>query len=87
MTSPTDFARIEQGDVLVTLATTPAISAWLPLLGAIVTNFGGPLSHAAIVAREFGLPAVVGTGSATRTFHDGQRLRVDGAAGTVEPLD
>ena len=87
VTSPTDFARIEQGDVLVTLATTPAISAWLPLLGAIVTNFGGPLSHAAIVAREFGLPAVVGTGSATRTFHDGQRLRVDGAAGTVEPLD
>lgn len=84
---PDDLQRIERGDVLVISATSPSISAWLPLLGAIVTDRGGPLSHAAVVAREYGLPAVVGTGSATTTFTEGAWLRVDATAGTVEQLD
>ena len=55
-----ELSRIQQGDVLVTQSTNPAFNIVLPQLGAIVTAFGGVLSHAAIVAREFGLPAVVG---------------------------
>ncbi|MEX2228881.1 MAG: PEP-utilizing enzyme [Dehalococcoidia bacterium] len=79
-----DYHRLEQGDVLVTTMTTPAISAWMTLIGAIVTDHGGPLSHAAIVAREFGIPAVVGTGEATSAIADGERVVVDGLSGTVE---
>jgi pyruvate,water dikinase len=56
------------------------------MLGAIVTDRGGQLSHAAIVAREYGIPALVGTGNATRTIPDGARVRVDGSTGTVEVL-
>jgi len=56
----------------------------LPLLGAIVTDGGGALSHTAIVAREFGIPAVVGTGDATARISDGARLLVDGTQGVVE---
>ena len=78
-----DFARIEPGDVLVTNSTTTAFNIVLPLLGAIVTDRGGLLSHAAIVAREYGIPAVVGTTDATAVLPDGATLRVDGALGEV----
>ncbi len=81
-----DFARIEKGDVLVTSATTAAFNVVLPLLGAIVTDRGGLLSHAAIVAREYGIPAVVGCTDATRCIPDGARVRVDGAAGEAVVL-
>lgn len=84
--APDDFQRIQRGDVLVTSATSPAISAWTPLLGAIVTDRGGPLSHAAIVARECALPAVVGTTAGTTTFEDGHIVRVDGGTGVVTQL-
>jgi pyruvate,water dikinase len=57
-----------------------------PRAAAIVTDVGAPLSHAAIVARELGIPAVVGTGTATQRIQSGQRIRVDGAAGTVTLL-
>jgi pyruvate,water dikinase len=58
----------------------------LPLLSGIVTDRGGTLSHAAVVAREYGIPAVVGTGNATQLIRDGVQIRVDGAAGTVDIL-
>jgi phosphohistidine swiveling domain-containing protein len=80
---PTEFARIEQGDVLVTESTTEAFNILLPLLGAIVTDAGGLLSHSAIVAREYGIPGVVGTREATDLIPDGARVCVDGDAGEV----
>ena len=83
---PEDFERLEPGDVLVAAFTTPAYNVVLPLLGAVVTDRGGILSHPAIVAREYGIPAVVGTGNATATIPDGARVRVDGTLGTVSLL-
>ncbi len=80
---PTEFDRIQQGDVLVTESTTEAFNILLPLLGAIVTDSGGLLSHSAIVAREYGIPGVVGTRNATDLIADGTRVRVDGDAGEV----
>jgi phosphohistidine swiveling domain-containing protein len=83
---PTEFDRIEQGDVLVTESTTEAFNILLPLLGAIVTDAGGLLSHAAIVSREYGIPGVVGTREATALIPDGARVRVDGNVGEVTVL-
>ncbi|MFI6150965.1 PEP-utilizing enzyme [Streptomyces sp. NPDC051109] len=76
-----EFDRIRPGDVLVTDATTTAFNIVLPLLGAIVTDRGGALSHAAIVAREFAIPGVVGCTDATAVIPDGAWVRVDGRAG------
>jgi pyruvate,water dikinase len=84
--SPTELHPVRHGDVLVTTSTSPSFNVVLPVLGALVTDFGGTLSHAAIVAREFGIPAVVGTRDATRRIRDGTRVRVDGAAGEVRLL-
>lgn len=78
-----EAGKLQPGDVLVAIATEPP---WTPLFAtasAIVTDSGGVLSHSAVVAREYRIPAVVGTGNATSTFHDGQLLEVDGNAGTV----
>jgi phosphohistidine swiveling domain-containing protein len=83
---PVEFDRIVQGDVLVTESTTEAFNILLPLLGAIVTDAGGLLSHSAIVAREYGIPGVVGTREATERIPDGARVRVDGDAGEVHVL-
>jgi pyruvate,water dikinase len=80
---PSEFDRIGQGDVLVTESTTEAFNILLPLLGAIVTDSGGLLSHSAIVAREYGIPGVVGTRDGTAHIPDGARVRVDGDAGEV----
>ena len=71
------------GDVLVAAITTPA---WTPLFArasAVVTDVGGPLVHGSIVAREYGIPAVLGTDVATQRIHNGQKITVDGASGTV----
>jgi pyruvate,water dikinase len=84
--SSDDFERVEAGDVLVCPSSNPS---WVPLFGIIaglVTNTGGALSHAAVVAREFGVPAVVGTGEATRRLRDGQLVEVDGTVGEVRLL-
>lgn len=81
--SPEDLHGLEQGDVLVTTATTPAAGVVMPIVGAVVTDRGGLLSHAAIVAREYAVPAVVGTGEATTTIPDDAVVDVDGVAGTV----
>ena len=86
VSDPSEFARIVQGDVLVTESTTEAFNILLPLLGAIVTDSGGLLSHAAIVAREYGIPGVVGTREATDRIADGARVRVDGDKGEVTLL-
>ena len=83
---PSEFGRITRGDVLVTESTTEAFNILLPLLGAIVTDSGGLLSHSAIVAREYGIPGVVGTREATLRIADGARVRVDGNAGEVTVL-
>jgi phosphohistidine swiveling domain-containing protein len=83
---PSEFDRIVRGDVLVTESTTEAFNILLPLLGAIVTDSGGLLSHSAIVAREYGIPGVVGTREATERIADGVRVRVDGNAGEVTVL-
>jgi phosphohistidine swiveling domain-containing protein len=80
---PQEFGRISQGDVLVTESTSEAFNILLPLLGGIVTDSGGLLSHAAIVAREYGIPGVVGTRDGTQRIPDGARVRVDGDAGQV----
>ncbi|MEO8184307.1 MAG: PEP-utilizing enzyme [Deltaproteobacteria bacterium] len=81
-----DFSKLEQGDVLVTRATSPYFNVVLPLLGALVTDRGGQLCHAAIVAREYGIPGIVGTKVATTTIADGARVRVDGSTGEVTVL-
>lgn len=81
-----DFSKLEQGDVLVTRATSPYFNVVLPLLGALVTDRGGQLCHAAIVAREYGIPGIVGTKVATQTIADGARVRVDGSTGEVSVL-
>jgi len=86
ISGPSEFGRIVKGDVLVTEATTEAFNILLPLLGAIVTDNGGLLSHSAIVAREYGIPGVVGTRSATLRIADGTRVRVNGDAGEVTVL-
>jgi len=86
VSGPTEFGRIVQGDVLVTESTSEAFNILLPLLGAIVTDNGGLLSHSAIVAREYGIPGVVGTRDATERIADGTRVRVDGDAGEVAVL-
>ncbi len=81
-----EFGRIVEGDVLVTSSTSEAFNILLPLLGALVTDSGGLLSHSAIVAREYGIPGVVGTRDATERIADGARVRVDGDAGEVSVL-
>ncbi len=86
ISGPAEFNRIVKGDVLVTVSTTEAFNILLPLLGAIVTDSGGLLSHSAIVAREYGIPGVVGTRDATERIADGTLVRVDGDAGEVAVL-
>jgi pyruvate,water dikinase len=86
VSGPSEFGRIVKGDVLITESTTEAFNILLPLLGGIVTDNGGLLSHAAIVSREYGIPGVVGTREATERISDGVRVRVDGDEGAVTVL-
>lgn len=81
-----DFERLEQGDILVAPITTPVYNVILPLLGGVVTDRGGLLSHPAIVSREYGFPAVVGAGDATARIPDGAMVELDGDAGTVRVI-
>jgi len=86
VSGPSEFGQIVKGDVLVTESTTEAFNILLPLLGGIVTDNGGLLSHAAIVAREYGIPGVVGTREATERIANGVFVRVDGDTGEVTVL-
>ena len=80
---PEDFGQMQLGDVLVASITTPAWTPLFAMASAVVTDVGGPLSHGSIVAREYGIPAVLGTGVATKCIHSGQVITVDGDAGIV----
>lgn len=80
-----DFGKVRPGDVLVCPSTDPGWTPLLSIAGALVTEVGGVLSHAAIVARELSVPAVVGLEGACSRFTDGQLLTVDGSRGTVSP--
>jgi rifampicin phosphotransferase len=85
--SPQDFETMVPDTILVCPTTTPA---WTPLFSqaaGLVTDIGGALAHGSIVAREYGIPAVMGTGVATQRIHNGERVLVDGDAGTVTLLD
>jgi pyruvate,water dikinase len=82
-----ELGQVEDGEILIAPVTAPS---WAPVFGKIratVTDIGGIMSHAAIVCREYRLPAVTGTGSASTRIRTGQRIRVDGTAGTVTLLD
>jgi pyruvate,water dikinase len=78
--------QLQPGEILVTNVTNVGWTPLFPRAAAVVTDIGAPLSHAAIVARELGIPAVVGCGNATMRLRTGDRLRVDGERGTVEVL-
>jgi len=78
------FGKLRAGDVLVCPMTSPVWSVLFPSVGALVTDTGGVLSHPAIIAREYRVPAVVATGNATRMLCDAQTVTVDGNAGMVE---
>lgn len=80
-------AHIEPGDILVTAFTDPS---WTPLfisLSGLVTEVGGRMTHGAVIAREYGLPAVVGVVNATSIIKDGQKIRINGSEGYVEVLE
>jgi pyruvate,water dikinase len=80
---PEDFDKLQKGEVLVAPITTPAWTPLFVLAAAVVTDIGGPLSHGSIVAREYGIPAVLGTGVASRAIQDGQMVTVNGSTGEV----
>ncbi|MFH1183844.1 MAG: PEP/pyruvate-binding domain-containing protein [Chloroflexota bacterium] len=81
--STEDFGRVQPGDVLVCASPNPSWVALYAIVAGLVTDSGGVLSHAAVLAREFGVPAVVGTGDATRRLRDGELVEIDGATGRV----
>jgi pyruvate,water dikinase len=83
----TEFGRLQPGDVLVAPFTNPAWTVLFTRAAAVVVDGGGAGSHAAIVAREYGIPAVMGTSDGTRRLADGRRLRVDGSRGLVFGAD
>jgi pyruvate, water dikinase len=85
--SPDDVDLVEDGEILVAPITAPSWAPVFPKIRACVTDIGGMMSHAAIVCREYGVPAVTGTGFATNKLKNGQMIRVDGSAGTVTVLD
>lgn len=78
--------QLQPGEIMVTIVTNVGWTPLFPRAAAIITDVGAPLSHAAIVARELGIPAVVGCGNATMRLHTGDRVRVNGTQGTVEIL-
>jgi pyruvate,water dikinase len=85
--NPDDWDRLLPGEILVTSQTNIGWTLIFPKVKAIVTDIGAPMSHAAVVARELGIPAVVNCGDATTRLHTGDRVRVDGTQGTVEILE
>ncbi len=79
-------AGLEPGEILVCRGTSPAWTTLFGIAGGLVTEVGGLMTHGAVVAREYGLPAIVGVGQATTRLKDGQRVRLDGASGTITLL-
>jgi phosphoenolpyruvate synthase/pyruvate phosphate dikinase len=83
MRGPEDFNLMHPGDVIVAVTTTPAWTPLFAIASAVVTDIGGPLSHSSIVAREYGIPAVMATGVASKRIMNGQMITVDGSTGAV----
>ena len=81
-----EFDQVQAGDILVCRMTNPAWVVLFTKIKGLVTEAGGTVSHPAVVAREFGIPAVVGTGNAGERIKTGDRIRVNGATGVVEVL-
>ncbi len=79
-------ADLAAGDILVTSFTDPSWSPLFVSISGLVTEVGGAMTHGAVIAREYGLPAVVGVENATRLIKDGQQIRVDGTDGYVDIL-
>jgi phosphohistidine swiveling domain-containing protein len=86
VSSPEEFDQVKHGDILVCQMTNPAWTPLFAIIGGIVCDAGGMVAHPAVMAREFGIPGVTGTGVATREIKTGDRLRVDGTNGLVEIL-
>jgi pyruvate,water dikinase len=84
--SPEEFDQVKSGDILVCQMTNPAWTPLFAIISGIVCDAGGMVAHPAVMAREFGIPGVTGTGVATREIKTGDRLRVDGSQGLVEIL-
>jgi phosphohistidine swiveling domain-containing protein len=84
--SPAEFDQVQKGELLVCKMTSPSWVVLFTKISGLITDSGGALSHPAVVSREFGIPAVVGTRVATQKIKTGQRVRVNGAAGTVDLL-
>jgi pyruvate,water dikinase len=80
-------ANVEEGDILVTAFTDPSWTSLFVSIKGLVTEVGGMMTHGAVVAREYGLPAVVSVENATKLIKDGQRIRVNGTKGYVEILE
>ena len=78
-----EINKFEAGDILVTIATSPPWTPFIYTASAVVTDVGGSLSHAAIVCREYGIPAVVGTKIGTKKIKSGRKIEVDGTRGIV----
>lgn len=83
LAGPEDFSTMQPGEILVAAITTPAYTPFFAMASGVVTDIGGPLSHSSIVAREYGIPAVLGTGSATARISTGDEITVDGDRGVV----
>jgi pyruvate,water dikinase len=82
-----EFDDVAEGDILVCQMTNPAWVVLFTRIAGLVTDTGGTTSHPAVLSREFGIPAVVGTSVATKRIRTGDRIRVDGSKGSVEVLD
>ncbi|MFI7664911.1 aminotransferase class III-fold pyridoxal phosphate-dependent enzyme [Nocardia sp. NPDC049526] len=87
ITSLADIDQLREGDILVTRFTDPGWTPALGLVAAVVTEVGGMLSHAAVIGREYGIPAVLNVAGATTAMRSGQRIRVDGGAGVISVLE
>ena len=80
------FARVQRGDIIVCHASNPSFVPILSIAAGLIATVGGILSHGAVVAREFGVPAVVGVPDATTRIPDGQELEIDGTTGSIRLL-
>ena len=87
VTTAADLGKVEPGEILVCRITAPSWAPVFSKIAAAVSDIGGIMAHTAIVSREYGLPAVVGTGRATSSIKTGQLIRVDGTEGTVTILE
>jgi pyruvate,water dikinase len=81
--STRELGKVQAGDIMVTRSTDPGWTPIFGLLGGLIMESGGQLSHGAVVAREYGLPAVAGIAGVTQLLHDGQEVLLDGLSGTV----